>query len=376
MPLVALGGAAMAALAVVLGRGARDGLLGSSNGSSSSSSSSSSSNGSGSSISDDAARRRRGPGVPLPRWRVVLHVAMVLVATASALGTDYALLHRQGSPWLCRWSAWAVSALAVAIPAWDLVLARQPRGRVYSATMGAGTIYLLLSVTYESVFFVALVATLHCWLAATRADDGPAFVNVVTEAKSMASTAATARKSSTAPFLPRAAAVAFYLLLFVNTAFFGTGNVASFSSFEISAVYRFTTVFDPFLMGALLVARVLVPFVPVGCAVQLRASSLRRSNGGGSGSGGGGGSIGNGGDGPRSDGTPFRVLYLNTALWEVLAVHALFMVRNTGSWLDIGVSISVFVICNAQVAFNALLFVATEPITRGLGARVEGGKGE
>ncbi len=48
-------------------------------------------------------------------------------------------------------------------------------------------------------------------------------------------------------------------------ALFGTGNVASISSFEISSTYRLVTVFRPFVMMTLLVWKIVAPMVLVTC---------------------------------------------------------------------------------------------------------------
>ena len=58
----------------------------------------------------------------------------------------------------------------------------------------------------------------------------------------------------------RDARVAIFFLVLLNYAFFGTGNIASVSHFSLDSVYRLTTLYDPYLMGALLIVKILVPF--------------------------------------------------------------------------------------------------------------------
>lgn len=58
-------------------------------------------------------------------------------------------------------------------------------------------------------------------------------------------------------------------------AVFGTGNIVSISSFEISSTYRFVTVFNPFLMAALLIFKLVIPNILVGCVYHLINQILR-----------------------------------------------------------------------------------------------------
>uniref|UniRef100_A0A0D9VHK3 GPI ethanolamine phosphate transferase 1 n=1 Tax=Leersia perrieri TaxID=77586 RepID=A0A0D9VHK3_9ORYZ len=102
-----------------------------------------------------------------------------------------------------------------------------------------------------------------------------------------------------------------FMILF-NVAFFGTGNFASIASFEISSVYRFITIFSPFLMAALLIFKLFIPFMLVICTFS--------------------------------------------AITKI--------VRNTGSWMEIGNSISHFGIVSAQVVFVLLLFALTNIFTK------------
>ncbi|OWY99404.1 GPI ethanolamine phosphate transferase, partial [Phytophthora megakarya] len=172
--------------------------------------------------------------------------------------------------------------------------------------------FILLSIAYEVLFYVALCGVLVSWL--------------LLEAQA---------SSSSISSMWREVQRAFVFLLLVKIAFFGTGNVASMSSFEISSTYRFVTVFAPFTMGALLVGKILIPFMLVACTFHLilllpSASSAAADT-----------------KKPRLPAT--RYFLLVVAMSDVLALHFLFLVKNEGSWKEIGNSISMFGIVNAQI---------------------------
>lgn len=52
-------------------------------------------------------------------------------------------------------------------------------------------------------------------------------------------------------------------LHFTVVSFFGTGNIASLNSFDPRSIACLLSVFRPFLMGAILLGKVLLPFLLV-----------------------------------------------------------------------------------------------------------------
>jgi len=111
---------------------------------------------------------------------------------------------------------------------------------------------------------------------------------------------------------------AFFLVFFLVTAFFGTGNIASVNSFDLASVYCFLTVFSPFMMGALMMWKILIPFVLVMCAFEAVQLTTQ---------------------------LPSKSLFLMVLIIsDIMALHFFFLVKDYGSWLDIGTSISQYVI--------------------------------
>jgi GPI ethanolamine phosphate transferase 1 len=116
----------------------------------------------------------------------------------------------------------------------------------------------------------------------------------------------------------------FYLL---QSAFFSTGNIASVSSFSLDAVYRLLPIFDPFSQGALLLFKILTPFAVL--SANLGILNLRLGL------------------------EPSALFMLVMALSDVMTLNFFWMVRDEGSWLDIGTTISHFVIGSLLNVFVA-----------------------
>uniref|UniRef100_A0A8B9HXX4 GPI ethanolamine phosphate transferase 1 n=1 Tax=Astyanax mexicanus TaxID=7994 RepID=A0A8B9HXX4_ASTMX len=110
-----------------------------------------------------------------------------------------------------------------------------------------------------------------------------------------------------------------------------------FHSFDPASVYCFLTVFNPFIMGGLLMWKVLIPFIIVMCTFETVQVSTRLSS---------------------------RSLFLIVlVISDLMALHFFFLVKDHGSWLDIGTSISHYVIVMSMTIFLMLLSVMTHILT-------------
>lgn len=251
---------------------------------------------------------------PERRLPFLSRLGLIALAAGLAKDSDARLAAKTGLPFWNQNVAWLLLAFSLAAPV--LLAARRPAQPPTRATvrlldlfMCLAPAYILLSISYEPLFYALFALQLAAWI-------GMESGHVVTG-------------GSFVPLGLEHLWIAFGFLFFVNLAFFGTGNMASISSFTLSSVYRFMTVFAPFPMAALLILKLLLPFALLAAAFGV----LSR----------------------RSGTPPFALALLVVATTDVMTLNFFFLVRDHGSWLEIGTSISHFVIASSLIIFTLIL---------------------
>lgn len=270
-----------------------------------------------------------------PKSSKLFFVQVILISVSSImvwLTTSHRSQHKELHP-LHQLINWCVAGFAMALP---LFSPCSVLSRLTSIFLGFAPPFLLLSIGYEAVFYSAFALVLMGWIFLESA-------NLYCSEGSNSSCHSSLADGSVYGYDERCLQLSdlriplLFMILF-NVAFFGTGNFASIASFEISSVYRFITIFSPFLMTALLIFKLFIPYMLVICTFSAITKIVRI---------------------PRI-GCYFLVILLS----DVMTIHFFFLVQNTGSWMEIGNSISHFAIVSAQVVFVLLLFALTNIYTK------------
>ena len=222
-------------------------------------------------------------------------------------------------PGLLHAASWGVAALAAPLPFFSPT---RTLPRFTSVYLAAAAVYALFSVSYESLFYAALGVASLAWLFLERCMQKLNAMNQIDHRgkKGELTFASVSHPRKLEPGDIRHAAI---FLVLINAAFFGTGNIASVASFEISSVYRFTTRFNPFLMGGLLMLKVLIPMITVAVAFLALL---------------------------KLQGVPaFPVYLVFVVLSDLMAARFFYQVTTEGSWQDIGMSISRYALMGTQI---------------------------
>uniref|UniRef100_A0A3B4TH91 GPI ethanolamine phosphate transferase 1 n=1 Tax=Seriola dumerili TaxID=41447 RepID=A0A3B4TH91_SERDU len=237
-------------------------------------------------------------------------VLCVLCAYVPSL-THSSLQQKQGLPLVNQIISWTTLGSSMLVP---LLSSTRLFHRLLSIFLSLTATYLLLSTGSEALFPPVLSWLMFVW------------INIEQEAM-LAQGVSGRQELSTIDFSANIDIAkirqlklddirrSYFFVFFIITAFFGTGNIASINSFDPASVYCFLTVFNPFIMGGLMMWKVIIPFIIVMCT------------------------------------------------FETIQVHFFFLVQDYGSWLDIGTSISHYVIVMSMTIFLMLLSVVTHILT-------------
>jgi GPI ethanolamine phosphate transferase 1 len=225
--------------------------------------------------------------------------------------------------------------------------------------------FVILTISYEGLFYFAFCITLITWVRLEHRIYTFCNPKPLTTKSSTSTTTTDAQSSKPLsqyrPLTLADARVSLFFFFLLQSAFFSTGNIASISSFSLDAVYRLIPIFDPFSQGALLLFKLMVPFAVISASLGILNLRLGLE--------------------------PSALFMVVMAISDVLTLNFFWMVRDEGSWLDIGTSISHFFIGSLLNIFVAGLeglsgwfiegvevdrVIVVEDGDRGVGEIVEG----
>ncbi|XP_025204049.1 GPI ethanolamine phosphate transferase 1 [Melanaphis sacchari] len=232
----------------------------------------------------------------------LLQVLLLAIAIANVMIVSSSIENKQGLSSLNKVVSWTVSILS-------MFLIRKTSDLLSNKTtvlLSIGVPYIQLSLKFEVLFVLVLVITLACWR------------KIVLKSKDSNKALWTQWRH------------AFCFLLFSFGSFFGTGNIASINSFDPSIGRCFVSVFSPFIIMGLVLFKILTPILLTCCTFYLTSVKLKIP--------------------------PINVFALMLAMSNIMGLHFLFLIKNTGSWLEIGMSISHYVIVQSLALFLSLMY--------------------
>ncbi|KAI5251774.1 putative phosphatidylinositolglycan class N [Aureobasidium subglaciale] len=265
-------------------------------------------------------------------------IALAMIVTRSSATS---LQAKTGLPLGAQVTGWIVLVSSLILP---FAHSYSPNNhylhRIVVVFLAFAPMFVILTISYEGLFYLAFSCTLITWVRLEHR-----IYRAFTTKSSLSSPTGAASETVLEKHEYRSltladARIALFFLYLLQSAFFSTGNIASISSFSLDAVSRLIPVFDPFSQGALLILKILAPFALVSANLGLLTRRLRLKSG--------------------------ALFALVIAIGDWLTLRFFWSVRDEGSWLEIGESISVFVIASALCVFVAGLEMVSEAFVRGI----------
>ncbi|KAK3086188.1 hypothetical protein FSP39_014966 [Pinctada imbricata] len=260
-------------------------------------------------------------------------IILIIISTIVVYTTSQSIKAATGLPWVNRLISWSTLASALVLP---LLSETGILHRLLLIALSVLPTYLLLSISHEGLFILCLCITLYFWLR-VESDQNKKKTPIYLQLDKADFCVELKIGDNQRQLVISDIRRALFYIFFILTAFFGTGNIASINSFEPASVYCFLTVFNPFVMGTLMMLKNVIPLILVSCVfTAIHVTSH----------------------------IPTRALFLLVLLMsDLMAINFFFLVQDYGSWLEIGTSISHYVIVMCMNIFLMLLFVLSNILT-------------
>uniref|UniRef100_A0A182JZE9 GPI ethanolamine phosphate transferase 1 n=1 Tax=Anopheles christyi TaxID=43041 RepID=A0A182JZE9_9DIPT len=267
----------------------------------------------------------------------------VLVQLLQAVNFLYLIILIESSAIVPQWSLLVPFFTSTSVP--DRILA------LFSGLSGP---YMMLSLSYEPLFLLCFCYTLYLWLNVENN-----MRNKIITVKENETLTSNSLPLITVPlfgfpsqldsfyFCSSGQAdgnidinnirLTFGFMLFLLASFFGTGNLATVSSFDPNWVRCFVTTFSPFTMMALIVLKLLIPVLLLICVLKgmVIISSVHKT----------------------------KIFTLTLMVCDWMCMNFFFLVKNKGSWMEIGSSISHFVILECTTIVVMMMYELARFVT-------------
>ncbi|XP_045490334.1 GPI ethanolamine phosphate transferase 1 isoform X1 [Pieris rapae] len=246
----------------------------------------------------------------------IVHMVMLTMALQIIYIQSKRFAHGAPISQVLQTVCWFISALLPILP---LMYTRRMNNRILGIHSSTIIFYLLMSVAHEGLFIVALIFNITCWMYIEFKLLDIGNKEIIDcyfdsdEKRKLKHLTSFERSISSDDFRR-----AFFFLLYIVLSYFGTGNIDSLNSYEVRWVLCFTTSFKPFLITGLIVMKTLSTQLSVACCFRAIQNLTK---------------------------APIGYTHIIVLIYSnIMGLLLLYCVTNTGSWLEIGTSISQFVI--------------------------------
>ncbi|OAA35308.1 GPI ethanolamine phosphate transferase 1 [Metarhizium rileyi] len=264
----------------------------------------------------------------MSRMLIGIQIGLVLLATIVTRSSALSMQSKEGLPRGNQVVGWLVLIISLLMP---LAHVLQPGGhylrRLLAIFLGFAPTFVILTTSYEGLFYVTYCITLLTWVRLEHSSQIFAHSPTSKPQKTNGTTTTAHEASQFRPLTLSDARVALFFFVLLQSAFFSTGNIASISSFSLESVCRLIPVFNPFSQGALLILKLMIPFA-------LLSANLGILN-------------------KRLGVAPSALFMVAMGMSDLLTLYFFWVVKDEGSWLEIGSTITHFVIANLLCVFVA-----------------------